>query len=58
MKIKLIKFVDNPFAILMRKKSEIIEKICLACYYSFNFSAGVGDCNVYASCTKEKANRI
>ena len=58
MKIKLIKFVSNPFAIRSRKKPEIIEEICLACYPSFSGFARWRGFYVYSSCTEEKAEGV
>lgn len=51
MKTKMIKFVSNPFVFRIRKKPEIIEEICLACYPSFSGSAWWRGFHVYASCT-------
>jgi hypothetical protein len=58
MKIKLIKFVSNPFAIRSWKKPEIIEEICLACYPSFSGFAWRRGFYVYSSFSEEKANGI
>lgn len=55
MKIKLIKFVYNPFAIELREKINIIEEICLARNIGFSCLTWWSGFYVLVVGAKEKA---